>query len=114
MKGSDGLAGLRKRPVFVEEFGVYIKPLSVGQMRAFGAWRKDHASGADAVLMLVSMSLCDADGAPVLATPEDAAGLDFRLCEKLCEVVSELNGFAEKPADPKAESSATESPSSVG
>lgn len=111
---ADSLAGLRKRPVLLEEFGVYVKPLSVGQIRAFGEWRKDNRSGAEAVQMLVSMSVCDATGTLLLASPADAADLDFRLCEALCEKISELNGFAEKPADPKAESSATEPPSSVG
>lgn len=112
---SDGLSGLRKRPVFVERYSVHLKPLSIGQVRAFQAWRKDHESDPfAAVLMLVSMSVCDADGALLLATPEAAGDLDMQLVNGLCEEIVALNGLGDTP-DPKADSPATPvAPSSVG
>jgi hypothetical protein len=106
MKGSDGLAGLRKRPVLLEEFGVYVKPLTVGQTADFAKWRKANPDSMDVVALLVSLSLCDADGGMLLASPQDAHDLDMKLCEALCERIIELNGLTEKP-DPKADSSVT-------
>lgn len=113
-KVSDGLAGLRKRPVFVEQYGVYVKPLTVGQREAFAAWRKDNDGSAKVVSLLLSMSVCDADGAILLDSPDGAADLDAALADALCLVIAELNGLTEK-RDPKADSSDTpEPPSSVG
>jgi len=91
-----------------------LKPLSIGQVRAFQQWREDHkGDGFAAVLLLVSMSVCDADGAALLATPEAAADLDLQLVNGLCEVIVKLNGLGDTP-DPKADSPATpEAPSSV-
>jgi hypothetical protein len=113
-QATDALAGLRKRPVFVDEFKVHLKRLSIAQVRAFQAWQKDHeGDGLAAVLLLVSMSVCDGNGTLLLKTPEDAAGLDFDITNSLCGVIVKLNGLGET-ADPKAVSPATpEAPSCV-
>ncbi len=96
---SDSLDGLRKRPVFIDVYRVWVKPLSIGQVRAFTQWREGNNDGLDAVLKLVVMSLCDVDGVPLLASIEDAAGFDAQLINGLCGCIVALNGLggAESP-----------------
>ena len=105
MSNSDSLAGLRKQVVLLQEFGAHIKPLTVGQLRAYDALKG--APGVEKVAWLVVASLCDADGKALLASTDEVADLDFQTCEKLCERIADVNGFGEGAADPKTGSAPT-------